>query len=141
MKMIVAVIEAAAAMAPVPMRNSERTVDRADCAADPRANRTAHDGTDGSGRAAALVGTFPCTADHALGVADMRDGKQCQHESRSGKLDPEGRVNPQARCPDPGLHLKSSLSRNSPDGAISNAARAEKLHDHGRSVVATIAKK
>jgi hypothetical protein len=111
---IVAVVEAAATVPPVPMRNSEYAIHRADCTTDPGADCAAHDGTDRSCRAAAPVGAFLRAADDPLRMAEMGHGKKGQHESRNRKLNPEGRVEWQRRRLDLRLLLlKSSFARNS----------------------------
>jgi hypothetical protein len=109
---IVAVVEAVAAMPPVPMRNSEYAVHRADRTADPGADRAAHDSTDRTRRAATFAGAFLRAADNPLRMAEMGYGKQGQDKSRGGKLSFRARVDWQRRCPDLHLHLNSSFDRN-----------------------------
>ena len=82
---IVAVVEAVAAVPPVPMRNSEYAVHRADRTADPGADRTAHDSADRTRRAAAFAGAFLRAAADPLRMAEMGYGKQGQEKSRGGK--------------------------------------------------------
>ena len=115
---IVAVVEAVAAVPPVPMRNSQYAIYRANRAADPGADRTTHDSTDRTRRAAAFAGAFLRAADDPLRMAEMGYGKQGQDKSRGGELSFKGRVDWQRRCPDLHLHLNSSFDRNSRRGGM-----------------------
>jgi len=110
---IVAVVEAAAAVPPVAMRNSEYAVHSADRAADTGADRAAHDSTDRTRRAATFAGPFLRAADNPLRMAEMGYSKQGEDNSRRGKLNFRGRVDGQRRCPDLRLHLNASFDRSS----------------------------
>ena len=78
-------------MPPVPMRNSEYAIHRADRAADTGADRAADDSTDRTRRAAAFAGAFLRAADDPLRMTEMGYGEQGQDKSRGGKLSFKGR--------------------------------------------------
>ena len=84
---MIAVVIAAAAISPGAIRNPEHALDRAhraaDAGADGAANHTAH----GAGDPASFVGTLLSPAHDTLGVPDIGNREQCEHDCRNRKME------------------------------------------------------
>src|SRR5258705_9643897 len=98
----VAVVIAAAAIAAI--GNSEHAVDGAHRAADAGADRAANHTAHGAGDPASLVRTLLRPAHDALGMNDMGNHEQCEHDCRSRKTEFYGPSARQRRCSDLSLH-------------------------------------
>src|SRR6266436_1296673 len=98
----VAVVIAAAAAAAI--GNSEHAVDGAHRATDAGANGAANHTAHGAGDPAAFVGTLLRPAHNTLGMTDMGNHEECEHDRRSRKMQFYGPSARQRRCSDLSLH-------------------------------------
>src|SRR5258705_3368493 len=98
----VAVVIAAAAIAAI--GNSEHAVDGAHRAADAGADRATNHTAHGAGDSASFVGTLLRPAHDTLGVTDIGNDKQCEHDCRRRKMQFCGPSARQRRCFDLSLH-------------------------------------
>src|SRR5258705_8728453 len=98
---------AAAAIAAI--GNSEHALDRAHRAADAGADRAANHTAHGAGDPASFVGTLLRPAHDTLGVTDMRDYEQCEHDCRDRKMQVYRQTGGEPRRFDLCLHLEFLL--------------------------------
>jgi hypothetical protein len=103
-EMIVAIVEAAAAIA---MVHPEYAPDRTHRAADTGSDGSADHLANRSGDTAAFRRPLLRAADDALGMADMGDRQQGEGHGRSRQMEFDRQSGGQCRCHDPGLHLNS----------------------------------
>src|SRR6266702_4011455 len=108
---MIAVVIAAAAVAapPAAIRNPEHALDRAHCAADAGADRATNHTAHRAGDPASFVGTLLRPAHDALGMTDMGDREQCEHDCRSRKMEFYRQSGAQRRCSELCLHLEFLL--------------------------------
>src|SRR6478736_6261942 len=111
---MIAIVVAAAAVAapPAAIRNPEHALDRPHRAADAGTNRAANR----AGDPVAFIGPLLRAAHDTLGMTDMGDREQCQHDCRSRKMEFCRQAGGRRRCPDLCLHLEFLLlGRDWPD--------------------------